>query len=81
MKKKIARWKEKIPLGIYPTCVLCGKLITSVKELSVEHIKPISRGGSDDDTNLYPSHKKCNFEKGNMTLREYVNYLRQKEKE
>lgn len=81
MRRKIAQWKGKIEKGVYPNCFLCGKPITKVKDLSVEHLKPKSRGGSDEDTNLYPSHKKCNFEKGNMTLAEYVSYLRQKEKE
>ena len=81
MRKKIAQWKGKIPQGIYPTCILCGKPITKLNELSVEHILPISRGGTDDDSNLYPSHKKCNFEKGSMTLSEWVAYLRQKEKQ
>ena len=81
MKRKIAVWKGRIAKGIYPKCILCGKPITSVKELSQEHLRPLSRQGSNEDWNLYCSHKKCNFEKGNMTLSEWVAYLRQKEKQ
>lgn len=33
------------------------------------------------DWNIYPAHFVCNQEKGNMTLAEYVAYLRQKEKQ
>ena len=81
MRRKIAAWKRKIANGIYPKCILCGKPITSVKELSQEHILPLARGGSNEDYNLYPSHKVCNNEKGSMTLSEYVAYLRAKEKQ
>lgn len=81
MRKKIARWKKKIPKGIYPLCILCGEPITNVKDLTQEHILPLSRSGTNDDTNLYPCHAKCNFEKGNMTLSEWVVYLREKERQ
>ena len=81
MKRKIAVWKRKIAKGIYPNCFLCGKPITSIKDLTCEHLRPKSRQGSNEDWNIYPAHAKCNWEKGNMTLSEYVAYLRQKEKE
>lgn len=81
MKRKIAIWKKKIERGIYPNCFLCGKPITSTKDLTTEHVRPKSRGGSSDDTNIYCAHAVCNWEKGNMTLSEYVEYLRQKEKQ
>ena len=80
MKRKIAIWKGKIKQGIYPKCILCGEPITAVKELTTEHLTPISRHGSNEDWNLYPAHAGCNFEKGNMTLREWVEYLKQKQR-
>ena len=39
MRKKIAIWKGKIKKGIFPKCILCGKEITSIKELSQEKDK------------------------------------------
>jgi len=81
MKRKIAVWKGRIAKGIYPKCILCGKPITSKEELTTEHLTPVSRGGTSKDWNIYPAHFVCNQEKGNMTLSEYVAYLRQKEKE
>lgn len=80
MRKKIAVWKGRIKRGVYPTCILCGKPIITVKELTTEHLLPKSRGGSLEDYNIYPSHASCNFEKGNMTLAEWVKYLREKER-
>ena len=81
MKKKIAQWKGKIPLGIYPTCVLCGKPITDVKDLTTEHLLPLSRGGTSHDSNLFPSHWLCNQRKGNMTYIEWLVYLAKKERQ
>ena len=81
MRKKIAVWKGKIKKGIFPNCFLCGKPITQVKDLTCEHLTPKSRGGSNEDCNLYPAHTWCNWEKGSMTLREYVEFLKNKEKE
>lgn len=81
MRKKIAQWKKKIPKGIYPLCILCGEPITNVKDLTTEHIRPKSRFGSNEDWNLAPAHAYCNFEKGSMTLREWVEYLKNKERQ
>lgn len=76
MKRKIAAWKGLIKKGVYPRCILCGEPITNVKDLTTEHLLPKSKGGSSEDYNIYPSHAACNWRKGNMTLREWVEYLK-----
>lgn len=38
---------------------------------TLEHVLPISRGGTNRKTNLAGAHAKCNHEKGSMTLDEY----------
>lgn len=84
MIKKIAKWKGKIAKGIYPICILCGKEITKVSELSSEHLIPLSRSGKTDEDNVCCSHKTCNTRKGNMTLEEWYAYLingKQRQKE
>lgn len=81
MRKKIAVWKGRIKKGIYPNCFLCGRPIVNVKDLTQEHLRPLSRQGSNEDWNLYCAHARCNFEKGNMTLREWVEYLKNKERQ
>lgn len=77
MIKKIAKWKPRIARGVYPICILCGKPITRVNDLSSEHLIPKSRGGLTDEDNVFCSHKRCNNTKGNMTLEEW--YQKQKE--
>jgi hypothetical protein len=42
-------------------CVLCG----SKEKLSIDHIKPVSKGGTNDFSNLQILCKSCNSKKGN----------------
>jgi hypothetical protein len=42
-------------------CVVCG----DTENLTVDHIHPVSRGGSDDLENLQTLCKSCNSRKGN----------------
>lgn len=46
-------------------CPLCNKAILEGEE-TIDHIIPISRGGSNDISNLRPVHEKCNMLKGNL---------------
>lgn len=74
MIKKVAKWKRRIPQGNYPICFLCGKPITSVDELSQEHLVPLSRSGRTVPSNIVVAHKACNAKKGNMTYEEWIIY-------
>lgn len=53
-------------------CYLCGELIMSQREFSLDHVVPKSRGGATLPDNLLPAHKRCNELKGNMYLAEYL---------
>ncbi len=57
-------------------CVLCGQLIESIGELSVEHEPPRSREKELGKSFIYPAHKKCNNEKGALSLDEYKEWKR-----
>lgn len=50
------------------TCVYCGK--TKIP-LQIEHLIPLSRGGTNKISNLAIACEKCNQDKGNMTAEEY----------
>jgi hypothetical protein len=45
------------------TCGLCGAVVAP-DELDIDHIVPVSRGGSDEDDNLQVAHASCNRRKG-----------------
>ena len=57
-------------------CSICGEKIflnlprTSPEGLTVDHVIPISRGGTDDIANLRPAHWICNIRKSNKLPKE-----------
>lgn len=51
------------------TCQFCAKIFP-VKELTLDHVFPKSRGGSNDPTNLVAACKKCNGRKRDRTPEE-----------
>lgn len=55
-------------------CYLCGKIIQKEKEMSLDHVTPLSRGGSDDEYNWKATHKDCNWKKGALTYEEFVQW-------
>jgi 5-methylcytosine-specific restriction endonuclease McrA len=56
------------------TCYLCLKPI-AIKEDHLEHKTPVSRGGTNEYTNLGISCCKCNSQKGRKTLEEFLSWL------
>lgn len=59
-------------------CYLCGQLILREKDFSFDHVVSRAAGGKETPENMLPSHKKCNNEKGAMTLEQYREYQKQK---
>lgn len=60
-------------------CHLCGEKLNRSKHGShasvhgawqVDHNKPVSKGGTDDLSNLFPACVNCNQEKGNSSTAE-----------
>lgn len=51
-------------------CAYCGYDLPT----QVDHVIPLSRGGTDDRSNLVPACKSCNMEKLNFTPEEYKTY-------
>ena len=53
-------------------CVYCVKKITRNDDLTVDHIVPLVKGGSNEMDNLALSCKHCNEEKGRLLLTEFI---------
>lgn len=60
-------------------CYYCNKKIEDNKDLTVDHLMPVSRGGLTTEENLEICCFKCNTEKSDMTEEEYRDFLKQKE--
>jgi 5-methylcytosine-specific restriction endonuclease McrA len=50
-------------------CYICGEPIGQ-GDYEIEHIKPLSKGGTNHISNLMPSHKSCNRSKGMKSISE-----------
>lgn len=61
---KIPSQKEILYLK-YPNCALCGHKFVNIEEATKDHIRPKSKGGSNDITNLQLACAMCNSKKGN----------------
>lgn len=48
-------------------CAICGKPIENMKDCTIDHIIPVSKGGMTTVENCQLAHTKCNQLKGNST--------------
>lgn len=64
-------WKNRIATGI---CHYCGMKVAP-KELTLDHLVPVSRGGKSTKTNCVPACKSCNNKKKNLLPMEWADYL------
>lgn len=71
------KYRKQIQAGIFPLCYLCGELIRKQNEVSQDHAIAKSLGGQTSRENLVVSHKKCNNEKGSMTLQQWFDRQRE----
>ena len=64
-------WKRKRSLGI---CNYCNNSF-SPKELTMDHIVPLARGGKSEKFNLVPCCKECNTKKKQLLPIEWEEYM------
>ena len=69
--RRSAWWQRKISSGI---CYYCGRRFEQ-KELTMDHIVPLIRGGKSTKGNLVPACKDCNNKKRYLLPIEWDEYL------
>lgn len=52
-------------------CAYCGVSVEEGAQLTLDHIKPHSLGGTNKETNLVTCCLKCNSSRGNRTVEEF----------
>jgi len=65
-------WKRRLAKGV---CQYC-KRSTPPKELTMDHIVPVSRGGKSTKGNVVPCCKECNNAKKQLLPMEWESYLK-----
>lgn len=69
------RWQRGQLVNKYGnTCYLCDKPIEKMKDITIDHWQPVSKGGSDDMENYRLAHFRCNRLKGDMTPQEFADF-------
>lgn len=53
-------------------CAYCGDSIESGASLSLDHLKPASKGGSNHESNLVTCCERCNKSRGNRALGRWI---------
>jgi 5-methylcytosine-specific restriction endonuclease McrA len=64
-------WKRRCARGV---CYYCGQP-TAPRELTMDHIVPLARGGKSTKGNLVPACKTCNTQKKQLLPMEWEAYL------
>lgn len=64
-------WKRKRSPGI---CHYCKNTFTP-KELTMDHVIPISKGGKTEKSNVVPCCKECNTKKKQLLPTEWKEYM------
>jgi len=69
--RKTRWWQQKTAPGL---CYYCNKKV-AYKEITMDHLVPLARGGRSSKDNLVPSCKECNTKKHSMMPLEWEEYL------
>lgn len=75
--RKTQWWKRKCVDGI---CYFCKRKVPP-KELTLDHVVPVTRGGKSTKGNVVPACKECNNKKKYMLPIEWEEYLERLKKD
>ncbi|GBE06767.1 MAG TPA: HNH endonuclease [Nitrospirae bacterium] len=75
--RKTQWWKQKRAKG---KCYYCKREVLP-RDLTMDHVVPLIRGGRSTKNNVVPSCKECNNRKKNLLPIEWEDYLEQLKKD
>lgn len=68
--------RDTTRLAIYlrdgSACVYCGATIEDGAQLTLDHLRPASKGGQNDPSNLVTCCHRCNSRRGNRSVASFV---------
>jgi len=69
-------WRQSIRDAWDNKCAYCGSPPIDIKSLTLDHVRPKSKGGEDRTSNCVPACKRCNHSKGSE---EWTQWYRRQE--
>jgi 5-methylcytosine-specific restriction endonuclease McrA len=69
--RKQGWWQSRVSRGV---CHYCGRNVPP-KELTLDHVVPLTRGGRSTRGNCVPACKECNNQKKHLLPMEWVEHL------
>jgi 5-methylcytosine-specific restriction endonuclease McrA len=69
----LEEWLDKL-IQFNHCCAYCHKPLGN--DVSVDHMTPLSRGGTNFISNIVPAHRRCNSSKGAKTPEEFAEHTR-----
>lgn len=63
-KEARQQWRDSIKAAWSNRCAYCGQPPIDDASLTMDHVKPRSKGGEDTTSNVIPACQRCNTEKG-----------------
>lgn len=74
-KSNTMRWnKNHLVQKHGGVCAICEKPFKTKKDITIDHIIPLSKGGTDMLENMQLAHYECNRLKADMTPEEFIEY-------
>lgn len=75
MRKKLSKVERQRMYEKYNGhCAYCGYEL-EYKDMQVDHVEPLKRGGEDELNNMLPACRSCNHYKHTLTVEEFRQYL------
>lgn len=70
------QWRAAIKEAWANRCAYCGQPPIDDKSLTIDHVRPKSKGGQDRTSNVIPACRRCNAQKGSE---EWIAWYRMQE--
>ena len=69
------RWQKKHLLAKYgDSCYICHEKFEGMKDITIDHWEPLSKGGADNLDNYRLAHLKCNQLKSGIEPQEFMEF-------
>jgi 5-methylcytosine-specific restriction endonuclease McrA len=74
-KEETRQLRKEVEIESKRICYICGSVIPENIPITLDHVIPKSEGGPDSKSNIRCACKRCNDDKNNRTIQDYVKHI------